>query len=201
VAGGPWRAGQHRFGIFSVGTAVTMLTTMAPAGAGFGQSPRLNGLGGLFQRASMFDPCLEQIERDRGADHCDEQRRRERRGELRLGAQPGQRPGDSECQEETNGEHWLRGEPGLAEPFRVDHAGDRTQAAQQGQPGPRARSAPVTVTGAGDDRFELAAGVGGGTGKDLVRSACQAGDARYVRRMFGYGRADRCITQGGCGAG
>jgi hypothetical protein len=52
-----------------------------------------------------------------------------------------------------------------------------------------------------DDRFELAAGVGGGTGKDLVRSACQAGDARYVRRMFGYGRADRCITQGGCGAG
>ena len=79
--------------------------------------------------------------------------------------------------------------------------GDRTQAAQQGQPGPRARSAPVTVTGAGDDRFELAAGVGGGTGKDLVRSACQAGDARYVRRIFGYGRADRCITQGGCGAG
>jgi hypothetical protein len=60
---------------------------------------------------------------------------------------------------------------------------------------------PSRVTGAGDDRFELAAGVGGGTGKDLVRSACQAGDARYVRRMFGYGRADRCITQGGCGAG
>lgn len=65
----------------------------------------------------------------------------------------------------------------------------------------RARGAPVTVAGAGDDRFELAAGVGGGTGKDLVRSVCQAGDARYVLRMFGYGRADRCITQGGCGAG
>jgi hypothetical protein len=57
------------------------------------------------------------------------------------------------------------------------------------------------VTGAGDDRFELAAGVGGGTGKDLVRSVFQAGDARYVRRMFGYGCADRCISQGGCGAG
>jgi len=52
-----------------------------------------------------------------------------------------------------------------------------------------------------DNRFELAVGVGGGTGKDLVRSVCQAGDARYVRRMFGYGRADRCINQGGCGAG
>jgi hypothetical protein len=49
-----WRAGQHRFGIYSVGTAVTMLTTMALAGAGFGQSPRLNGLGGLFQRASII---------------------------------------------------------------------------------------------------------------------------------------------------
>jgi len=33
------------------------------------------------------------------------------------------------------------------------------------------------------------------------RSVCQAEDARYVRRMFGYGRADRCINQGGCGAG
>ena len=49
-----WRAGQHRFGIYSAGTAVTMLTTMALAGAGFGQSPRLNGLGGLFQRASII---------------------------------------------------------------------------------------------------------------------------------------------------
>ena len=34
-----------------------------------------------------------------------------------------------------------------------------------------------------DDRFELAAGGGGGTGKDLVRSVCPAGDARCVRRM------------------
>ena len=42
-----WRAGQHRFGIYSVGTAVTMLTTMVLAGAGFGQSPKLNGLGGI----------------------------------------------------------------------------------------------------------------------------------------------------------
>lgn len=53
----------------------------------------------------VFDPYLEQMERDRGTDHCDEQRREEHRGELRLGAQPGQRPGDSEYQEETNGEH------------------------------------------------------------------------------------------------
>ena len=49
-----WRAGQHRFGMYSAGTAVTMLTTMALAGAGFAQSPRLNGLGGLFQRASII---------------------------------------------------------------------------------------------------------------------------------------------------
>jgi hypothetical protein len=49
-----WRAGQHRFGLYSAGTAVTMLTTMALAGAGFGQSPRLVGLGGLFQRTSII---------------------------------------------------------------------------------------------------------------------------------------------------
>jgi hypothetical protein len=49
-----WRAGQHRFGLYSAGTAVTMLTTMALAGAGFGQSPRLINFGGLFQRASII---------------------------------------------------------------------------------------------------------------------------------------------------
>jgi hypothetical protein len=49
-----WRAGQHRFGLYSAGTAVTMLTTMTLAGAGFAQSPRLVGLGGLFQRASII---------------------------------------------------------------------------------------------------------------------------------------------------
>jgi Protein of unknown function (DUF998) len=49
-----WRAGRHRFGLYSAGTAVTMLTTMALAGAGFGQSPRLASLGGLFQRASIL---------------------------------------------------------------------------------------------------------------------------------------------------
>ena len=49
-----WRAGQHRFGMYSAGTAVTILPTMALAGAGFAQSPRLNGLGGLFQRASII---------------------------------------------------------------------------------------------------------------------------------------------------
>jgi hypothetical protein len=31
-----------------------MLTTMALAGAGFSQSPRLVNLGGLFQRASII---------------------------------------------------------------------------------------------------------------------------------------------------
>jgi hypothetical protein len=49
-----WRAGRHRFGLYSAGTGVTMLSAMTLAGAGFGQSPRLNGLGGLFQRASII---------------------------------------------------------------------------------------------------------------------------------------------------
>jgi hypothetical protein len=33
------------------------------------------------------------------------------------------------------------------------------------------------------------------------RDTDHTGDARYVRRMFGYGRADRCINRGGCSAG
>lgn len=49
-----WRAGQHRFGLYSGGTALTMLATMALAAAGFGQSPRLVNLGGLCQRASII---------------------------------------------------------------------------------------------------------------------------------------------------
>jgi Protein of unknown function (DUF998) len=49
-----WLAGQRRFSLYSCGTAVTMLTTMALAGAAFGQSPRLVNLGGLFQRASII---------------------------------------------------------------------------------------------------------------------------------------------------
>jgi Protein of unknown function (DUF998) len=49
-----WRAGQPGFALYSAGAAVTMLTTMALAGAGFGQSPRLVNLGGLFQRASII---------------------------------------------------------------------------------------------------------------------------------------------------
>ena len=49
-----WQAGQRGFGLYSVGSAVTMLTTMALAGAGFGQSPRLVNLSGLFQRASII---------------------------------------------------------------------------------------------------------------------------------------------------
>jgi Protein of unknown function (DUF998) len=49
-----WRAAQRGFGLYSAGTAITMLTTMALAAAGFGQSPRLVNLGGLFQRASII---------------------------------------------------------------------------------------------------------------------------------------------------
>jgi hypothetical protein len=49
-----WRAGQRGFGLYSAGTAITMLATMALAAAGFGQSPRLVNFGGLFQRASII---------------------------------------------------------------------------------------------------------------------------------------------------
>jgi uncharacterized protein DUF998 len=49
-----WRAGRRKFGLYSAGTAVTMLATQVLAGAGFSQSPRLVKLGGLFQRASII---------------------------------------------------------------------------------------------------------------------------------------------------
>jgi Protein of unknown function (DUF998) len=50
-----WRAGQPPgFAIYCAATAVTMPVTMALAGAGFGQSSRLGGYGGLFQRASII---------------------------------------------------------------------------------------------------------------------------------------------------
>lgn len=49
-----WRTGRRRFGLYSAGTAVTMLAAMVLAGAGFGQSPRLVSLGGLFQRVSII---------------------------------------------------------------------------------------------------------------------------------------------------
>ena len=48
-----WRA-ERKFGLYSACTAVTMLATVALAGAGFGQAPRLVRLGGLFQRASIL---------------------------------------------------------------------------------------------------------------------------------------------------
>jgi hypothetical protein len=47
------RTGHRRFGRYSAATGATMLATMALAGAGFGQSPRLVNLAGLFQRASI----------------------------------------------------------------------------------------------------------------------------------------------------
>lgn len=49
-----WRAGQRRFGLYSAGTAVTMLAATALADAAFSQSPRLVSFGGLFQRASII---------------------------------------------------------------------------------------------------------------------------------------------------
>ncbi|MGP7996090.1 MAG: DUF998 domain-containing protein [Streptosporangiaceae bacterium] len=49
-----WRTGQHKFGVYSAGSAVTMLAAMVLAGAGFGQSPRLVNRGGLFQRVSII---------------------------------------------------------------------------------------------------------------------------------------------------
>ena len=51
-----WRSvqtGHRRFGRYCAATATTMLATMALAGAGFNQSPRLVNLAGLFQRASI----------------------------------------------------------------------------------------------------------------------------------------------------
>ncbi len=48
------RAGQRGFACYSAGTAVTMLAATVLAGAGFGQSPRLVSLGGLFQRTSVI---------------------------------------------------------------------------------------------------------------------------------------------------
>ena len=47
------RTGHRRFARYGAATAATMLATMALAGAGFGQSPRLVNLAGLFQRASI----------------------------------------------------------------------------------------------------------------------------------------------------
>jgi Protein of unknown function (DUF998) len=50
-----WRAGQPPgFAVYCAATAVTMPVTLALAGAGFGQSSRLGGCGGLFQRASII---------------------------------------------------------------------------------------------------------------------------------------------------
>jgi hypothetical protein len=56
AASSSWRSlriGQRGLGLYSAGTAITMLAAMALAAAGFNQSPRLVHLGGLFQRASI----------------------------------------------------------------------------------------------------------------------------------------------------
>jgi hypothetical protein len=49
-----WRAGRPGFAACCAAAAVTMPVTMALAGAGFGQSSRLGGYGGLFQRAGII---------------------------------------------------------------------------------------------------------------------------------------------------
>jgi hypothetical protein len=50
-----WRAGERPgFAVCCAATAVSMPATMALAGAGFSQSPRLADYGGLFQRASIL---------------------------------------------------------------------------------------------------------------------------------------------------
>jgi Protein of unknown function (DUF998) len=49
-----WRTNQRTFGLCSAGTAITMLAGIVLAAAGFGQSPRLVNLGGLFQRVSII---------------------------------------------------------------------------------------------------------------------------------------------------
>ncbi len=49
-----WRAGRRGFALCSAATAVVMPAAVAAAGAGFGQSPRLVRLGGLFQRVSII---------------------------------------------------------------------------------------------------------------------------------------------------
>jgi hypothetical protein len=50
-----WRVGQRPgFAVYCATTAMIMPVTMVLAGAGFGQSSRLGGYGGLFQRASII---------------------------------------------------------------------------------------------------------------------------------------------------
>jgi hypothetical protein len=49
-----WRTGQRTFAVYGASTAITMLTSMTRAEAGFGQSPRLVNLGGLLQRVSII---------------------------------------------------------------------------------------------------------------------------------------------------
>jgi len=48
-----FRTGQRGWGLYCAGTAITMPAALVLAAAGFGQSPRLVRLGGLFQRASI----------------------------------------------------------------------------------------------------------------------------------------------------
>jgi Protein of unknown function (DUF998) len=53
ASAGALRRGRTGWGLYSAGTAVTMLATAAAAGAGLGQSPRLVNVAGLLQRVSV----------------------------------------------------------------------------------------------------------------------------------------------------
>jgi hypothetical protein len=53
VAARALRTGKVGWGLYSAGTAVSVLATTVAAGAGFGQSPRLVKVAGLFQRVSV----------------------------------------------------------------------------------------------------------------------------------------------------
>jgi hypothetical protein len=53
VAARALRNGEAGWGLYSAGTAVSVLAATGAAGAGFGQSPRLVDVGGLFQRVSI----------------------------------------------------------------------------------------------------------------------------------------------------
>jgi len=49
-----WRAGRRGFGLYCTGTTLAMPAALTLGSAGFGQSPRLVGLGGLFQRIGVL---------------------------------------------------------------------------------------------------------------------------------------------------
>jgi Protein of unknown function (DUF998) len=69
------RRGEHRWAAYSAASGATMLTTTIVAGAGFGQSPRVVDVAGLFQRVSIVSgfswvsmACARALRTSRGTD-------------------------------------------------------------------------------------------------------------------------------------